>query len=181
VLFAAVPAAQFLRSTTFDPTVQAKGKGSLNKRINTTVALLEMSASNPILGIGIGNFRWMHQTYYGDDRASHNSYLRALAEGGIGILSLYLLLYYVTYRMLKQLERYGPRELLWLSKGLRVGFLVYLTFSAFSDFLFSDFLYLTIGVAVAMTSLSQRQELRLAQSQARPQFVPPPVSLPHAS
>ncbi|MFQ5903077.1 MAG: O-antigen ligase family protein [Candidatus Binatia bacterium] len=160
-LWAAVPTAQFMRATTFDATEQGPGRGSLNNRINRITALLEIASSNPLLGIGIGNFRWMNQAFYGNDRGSHNSYLGALAEGGIGVLVLYLLLFYSTYRMLKNLERAGPQELLWLSKGLRVNLILFLVFSAFADFWLSDFLYLMVGLTVAMTDLGQRPDDRL--------------------
>ncbi len=168
LLLAAVPTAQFLRATTFDPAAAVPGQSSLRNRIIRTYASLEMAASNPILGIGIGNFRWMNQAFYGNDQGPHNSYLGTLAEGGIGVLVLYLLLFYITYRMLRHLEREGPQELLWLSKGLRVNLILFLVFSAFADFWLSEFLYLIVGLTVAMTYLKQRQDQRLSP-------IPPPV------
>jgi O-antigen ligase len=172
-----VPASQYMRATSFDPTAQAPGKQSLNKRINRIWHLLEIAASNPVLGIGVGNFRWVNQSRYGDDRQPHNSYLGTLAESGIPVLSLYLLLFYMTYRMLTQLRRSGPRELLWLSKGLRVNLILFLVFSAFADFWLNDFLYLIIGLTVAMTVLWQRQQATATQLQTRPTFVPMPAGL----
>jgi hypothetical protein len=172
-----VPASQYMRATSFDPTTQAPGKQSLNKRITRIWNLLETAASNPILGIGIGNFRWINQSRYGDDRQPHNSYLGTLAESGAPVLTLYLLLFYVTYRMLNQLKRSGPRELLWLSKGLRVNFILFLVFSAFADFWVNDFLYLMIGLTVATTVLWQRQEVKVTQVGFPRQLVPTPVGL----
>jgi O-Antigen ligase len=172
-----VPASQYMRATSFDPTTQAPGKQSLNHRITRIWHLLETAASNPILGIGIGNFRWVNQLRYGDDRQPHNSYLGTLAESGVPVLTLYLLLFYVTYRMLNQLKRSGPRELLWLSKGLRVNFILFLVFSVFADFWVNDFLYLIIGLTVAMTVLWQRQEVTAAQLRPRSVLVPTPVGL----
>ena len=80
--------------------------------------------------------------FYGSSGHTHNSYLWALTAGGIGVFGLYLLLFYLTYRMLRQLERSGPQELLWLSKGLRVSLVLFMIFSAFADFWLSDFMYL---------------------------------------
>jgi hypothetical protein len=177
VLCVIVPASQYMRATSFDPTTQAPGKQSLNHRIARIWNLLETAASNPILGIGIGNFRWVNQSRYGDDRQPHNSYLGTLAESGAPVLSLYLLLFYVTYRMLNQLKRSGPRELLWLSKGLRVNFILFLVFSAFADFWVNDFLYLMIGLTVAMTVLWKRQESTAAQLRPISVLVPTPVGL----
>jgi len=167
-----VPASQYMRATSFDPTTQAPGKQSLNKRITRIWNLLETAASNPILGIGIGNFRWVNQSRYGDDRQPHNSYLGTLAESGAPVLSLYLVLFYVTYRMLSQLKRSGPRELLWLSKGLRVNLILFLVFSAFADFWLNDFLYVMVGLTVAMTVLWQRQERTASQLRAVPVLRP---------
>lgn len=172
-----VPASQYIRATSFDPTTQAPGKQSLNHRITRIWNLLETAASNPILGIGIGNFRWVNQSRYGDDRQPHNSYLGTLAESGAPVLSLYLLLFYVTYRMLNQLKRSGPRELLWLSKGLRVNLILFLVFSAFADFWVNDFLYLIIGLTVAMTVLWKRQESTAAQLRPSSVLAPTPVGL----
>jgi O-antigen ligase len=170
-----VPASQYMRATSFDPTTQAPGKQSLNHRITRIWNLLETAASNPILGIGIGNFRWVNQSRYGDDRQPHNSYLGTLAESGAPVLSLYLLLFYVTYRMLSQLKRSGPPELLWLSKGLRVNLILFLVFSAFADFWVNDFLYLIIGLTVAMTVFWQRQDVTAAQLRSRLVLIPTPV------
>jgi hypothetical protein len=177
VLSVIVPASQYMRATSFDPTTQAPGKQSLNHRITRIWNLLETAASNPILGIGIGNFRWVNQSRYGDDRQPHNSYLGTLAESGAPVLTLYLLLFYVTYRMLNQLKRLGPRELLWLSKGLRVNLILFLVFSAFADFWVNDFLYLMIGLTVAMTVLWRRQEVTAVQLRPRSVLVPTPVGL----
>ncbi|MGH7926173.1 MAG: O-antigen ligase family protein [Candidatus Binatia bacterium] len=172
-----VPASQYMRATSFDPTTQAPGKQSMDKRITRIWHLLETAASNPVFGIGVGNFRWVNQSRYGDDRQPHNSYLGTLAESGVAVLALYLLLFYFTYRMLNQLKRSGPREFLWLSKGLRVNLILFLVFSVFADFWLNDFLYLIIGLTVAMTVFWQRQEVSAAKLRPRSVLVPTPVGL----
>jgi O-antigen ligase len=155
---AAAPATQIMRATTFDPQLEAPGQQSLQSRQRIVLDSLKMFASDPIFGAGLGNFPWVARTYFGSGGHTHNSYLWALTSGGIGVLALYLLLFYVTYRMLKQLERSGPRELLWLSKGLKVNLLLFLVFSGFADMWMSDFLYLIIGLTTAMTYVWRRQE-----------------------
>jgi O-antigen ligase len=114
-----------------------------------------MIADHPILGVGIGNMAWVGRAYYGEGGDPHNSYLEAFAGGGMGVLALYLLLFYVTYRTLWKLERTGPRELLWLIKGMKVNLVLFLIFSAFADFWFSDFLYLIVGLTVAMAYMDE--------------------------
>jgi O-antigen ligase len=165
-----VPAANLLRATSFETAQTAAGGESLSNRVHTVVAAFEMIASNPILGIGIGNFRWMHQISYGRDLHPHNSYVGALLNGGISSLALYLLLFFVTYRMLKKLEDTGPVEFLWISTGLRVNLLIFMIFSISDDVWLSDFLYLMVGLTVIMTRLWQSQSQELTPQSAYFEF-----------
>jgi O-antigen ligase len=155
-----VPAAQLIRATTFDPAVDARGQKSLQKRTSRVLWSARMIADHPILGVGIGNMKWVGRAYYDEGGDPHNSYLEAFGSGGVGVLALYLLLFYVTHRNLLQLERTGPRELLWLSKAIKVNLVLFLIFSAFADFWFSDFLYLIIGLTVAIVYIDERRNDR---------------------
>jgi O-antigen ligase len=152
-----VPATTLLRATTFESSRSALGGESFSNRLKTIYAGLEMLAQDPILGIGLGNFLWMNQAYYGGDQPPHNSYLSALLYGGIGALVLYLLMFSITYRMLKQLERYGPREMLWLVKGLKIALFLFMLASVSADLWFEDFTYCIVGLTVALLHVSQRQ------------------------
>jgi O-antigen ligase len=158
-----VPTASFLRATTFEASATAPGGVSTSHRIDTVYAALEMFAQDPILGIGPGNFRWMHQAFYGSDLVTHNSYVWALVSGGIGALVLYLVLFYMTYRTLRQLERSGPRELLWVNKGLRINLILFMIASAFADLWHIEFIYLMVGLTVAVTRLQASQVLEPAR------------------
>lgn len=177
VILLAVPVAQLTRVVTYDPDIDAPGRISLRERISHLYAAAELIGSDPILGVGIGNFLWMNQAFYGHDKETHNSYVWALAAGGIGALALYLVLFHSTYRMLKQLEKTGPPELLWLIKGLAANLILFLVFSAFADFWLSDFLYIIVGLTIAMHYLDQRphqspRAVRLSHS--FPSSVPAP-------
>jgi O-antigen ligase len=169
LLLSIMPAANLLRATSFEATLGAVGGQSLINRINTVTAALEMIAFNPILGIGIGNFRWMHQIAYGSDLHPHNSYVGALLSGGIGCLTLYLLLFSITYRMLKQLEKRGPIDLLWMSKGLRISLILFLVASISDDIWLNDFLYIIVGLTVAMTRVWNDQYAKFTTE--RPLFI----------
>lgn len=164
---AVVPATFIERVTTFDPNVQAVGQESLQNRRRVVLNALKMVASDPIFGAGIGNFPWVAPSFFGSRGHTHNSYLWALTSGGIGVFGLYLLLFYVTHRMLKQLESSGHQELLWLSKGLRVNLVLFIIFSGFADVWLSDFLYLIVGLTIAMTHLWERQQRELAAARSR--------------
>ena len=152
-----VPSAYLERVTTFDPEVDAPGQESLQNRLLVINSALSMVASDPLFGAGFGNFPWVARVFYNSAGATHNSYLWATTSGGLGVLALYLLLFYVTFRMLRQLEKEGPRELLWLSKALRVNLITFLIFSGFADFWLSDFFYLIMGLTVAMTYVWRRR------------------------
>ena len=146
MILALVPHAYLERATTFDPDTDAPGQESLQTRLHVISSALKMIGSDPIFGAGIGNFPWVARAFYGSSGHTHNSYLWALVAGGIGVFGLYLLLFYLTYRMLRQLERSGPQDLLWLSKGLRVSLILFMIFSAFADFWLSDFMYLAYWI-----------------------------------
>jgi hypothetical protein len=114
----------------------------------------------------------MHQAFYGSELATHNSYVWALVSGGVGALGLYLLLFYLTYQMLKELEKSGPRELLWLTKGLRVGLVPFLVASAFADLWHSELAYLIIGLTVAVMNLSRQRAREAGPRHSELQNVP---------
>jgi O-antigen ligase len=171
LFLAIIPASSLLRATTFEASYSSAGGESLSNRITTITAAFEMIASNPVLGVGLGNFRWMHQINYGSDLAPHNSYIGALLSGGVGCLALYLLLFYVTYQMLKRLEKSGLQELLWVSKGLRINLILFLIASISDDIWLNDFLYLIIGLAVVMTRVWQSQYQRFTGEQSAFNYV----------
>ena len=154
-----VPSAQFQRATNLNPNSVERGHESAQNRRNTVFLALEVGLSNPIFGVGLGNFAWVKQAVYGypDQTKTHNSYLWALVEGGVAVLILYLLLFALTYRMFQHLERWGPREMVWLSKGLKTNLILYLVFTVFADYWVSIYLYLFVGFAVVMTNLWWRQ------------------------
>lgn len=160
-----VPAHNLERATNFNPTRQTAGKASLQNRIITDYAALKIALSHPFLGVGLGNFRWVKLETEGLGRAAptHNGYLWALTSGGVGVFTLYLILFFQTYRLIRRLEDSGPRELLWLSKGLKVNLFLFLIFSLSTDFWLSDFLYLLIGLPIAMTICWQREHFLLEQ------------------
>jgi O-antigen ligase len=69
-LMVAAPATQLARVVTYSTAVGDPGGYSLVRRINTVFHSLELAASDPILGIGIGNFVWMQGAFYGSPNRS---------------------------------------------------------------------------------------------------------------
>jgi O-antigen ligase len=154
VVLVAVPSAHLLRATSFDPTAVRPGQDSLRNRLTTVVAALHMTAENPLFGVGPGNFLWRHQAFWGNPQATHNSYLWALTGGGPLLLGLYLLLFFRTHRMIRRAEASCSPDLLWVAKALRVNVILFMVFSAFADFWLTEWLYLLVGLAVALHRVS---------------------------
>jgi hypothetical protein len=162
---AVVPSSYLERAMNFDTAGDAAGQESLQNRTRVVVGALQMIATDPIFGAGFGNYPWVARAYLGVGGATHNSYLWAFTSGGVGVFASYLLLFCVTYRMLRRLER-GQGELLWLVKATKVNLLLFLICSVSTDFWLSDFLYLIIGLTVSMVYL-QRYPARSNANPAR--------------
>jgi O-antigen ligase len=152
---ALVPAFAVLRSTTFELTSTSPGGRSLIDRVNTIYAGLSMVASDPIFGVGLGNFPWVHAAATGLRLVPHNAYLWALAEGGIGVLVLYLLLLYVTYRMLRRMEAAAPPEIAWMAKGFRFNLVLLAAYSMSDDAWLNDLFYFLLAATVVLYRLWQ--------------------------
>ncbi|MGH7797283.1 MAG: O-antigen ligase family protein [Candidatus Binatia bacterium] len=172
LILAVVPEAAVERATSFDPGTDAPGQESLQNRVRVLLGALQMIATDPIFGAGFGNYPWVARAYFGVGGATHNSFLWAFTSGGVGVFASYLLLFYVTYRMLKRLERVGEPELLWLVKATKVNLALFLICSVSTDFWLSDFLYLILGFAIAMTHLGRRQEESFAVMRHPSSLVP---------
>jgi O-Antigen ligase len=162
--FSVVSSTYVERLTTFNPDAQAVGQESLQNRRRVVLSALQMVAADPIFGAGIGNFGWVAPAFYGTRGHTHNSYLWALTSGGVGVFGLYLVLFYVTYRMLKKTEASIQPELLWLIRAMRVNLILFMIFSGFADVWLSDFLYLLIGFTIALTKLQNPHQLQLARA-----------------
>jgi hypothetical protein len=162
-----VPTVAVLRSTSFTTSVGGAGGHSLNERVNIVYSGVAIAASDPLLGVGIGNFVWLNTSLYGLKKAPHNSYLWALAEGGIGVLILYLLLFRATYRMLTRLEAAGPPDLLWLAKGLKFNLILLLVFSLTDDTWLTTLFYFLLGATIALYRMWQMQLQSSGQDHSR--------------
>lgn len=154
-----VPQQHLSRMTSFgnDPT-QREATKSIDERIsNIKAAIHFVSISNPLLGVGPGNFRWMRHLYYDHKHiATHNGYLWALVTGGVGALALYLTLFWVTWKDLRWLEHQrlteeGPP--LWLVKAVKTTFVLFLVFSMFAEIWLEILVFLLIGMTIVMKRL----------------------------
>ena len=116
-----------------------------------------MFLSAPLLGIGPGNFRWLHRERYpyalSAGRPNHNSYLWAATEGGIPTVVLYLvaLLLRSGADLRHAQPLYPPSDVLWhVTRFLRGFFFIWVFFSIFADFWLEVHLYLIAGLAMLL-------------------------------
>jgi O-antigen ligase len=139
-----------------DQSMKSEAWRSTQSRIETNQHALEIFQSAPLLGIGPGNFRWLHRERYpytlAAGRPNHNSYLWAATEGGVVALGLYLLLFYFVLRDLGRAQRmYAQTDSLWhVTRFLRGFFIIWLFFSAFADFWLEVHLYLIVGMTMLL-------------------------------
>lgn len=142
-----------------DPGATSAGGGSVERRRYTYEIGLQIWRTAPIVGVGPGN--WPYMRFLLDPLHSvgvaHNSYLAALAEGGLISLVLYLTLFYVTVRDLLRCER-DPESvqraqrdgLHWLLPATRICLMAFLVFSLFGDLWDLIFAYFLLGVAAVL-------------------------------
>ena len=137
--------------------------GSTAGRLALAVAALKLWVENPLMGIGIGNFRWMtalDPTNGGIPAPAHNAYLLALAEGGIILLAGYLLLFWLTAcdlsRTLKEAGRLREVGLDWLILATRTNLIVLLAFSMFADAWKEIFFVMILATAAALAQIYRR-------------------------
>jgi O-antigen ligase len=158
VVLLVLPRTSYERLTNFslDQSAKAEAWRSTQSRIETNQHALEIFQSAPLLGIGPGNFRWLHRERYphtlAAGRPNHNSYLWAATEGGALALGLYLLLFWFVLRDLNRAQKlYMRTDALWhVTRFLRGFFVIWLFFSVFADFWLEMHLYLVVGLTMLL-------------------------------
>lgn len=142
--------------------VNSVGRGSVERREYTIGIGIKVWEQEPLIGVGPGN--WSYVRFLIDPMrsagAAHNSYLHALAEGGIVGASLYMLLLYITIRDVLRCERdpaiiarARSEGLEWILVATRICLLSFMVFSVFADLWDLIFFYFLIAVS---TMLVQR-------------------------
>ncbi len=137
----------------------SEGGGSIERRGYTYGIALDIWEDAPLIGIGPGN--WPFMRFLTDPlrsaAAPHNSYLKALVEGGVLTLGLYLALFWITVRDIWRCE-HSPGALSraradgidWLVPATRISLVTFMVFSLFADLWDLIFSYLLIGLAAVL-------------------------------
>ncbi|HWP64751.1 MAG TPA: O-antigen ligase family protein [Candidatus Limnocylindria bacterium] len=150
----------------FPETRGEVGASSIELRESAIDSAMAIIRDHKLLGVGLGNFREVARQIYADKffRPPHNSVLWAQAEGGIGVLLCYLLLFGLTWRDLR--HTYArcavDPELAALVTALRTVLGLFLFFSLFADLWLNPLAYLLIGLTAAL-----RMQVDVATEQAR--------------
>ena len=129
-----------------------EGSKSTEFRYATLQNSLDIIADHPILGVGLGNFRWMHKHTHGRFKPPHNSYVWALAEGGVPLLLAFLGLFWALWRRLGQLRAaYEHHDAIaHFPNWLRVYIVLLLFFSFFADVWIEEHIFLLIGSTILL-------------------------------
>lgn len=182
IFFLALPRASYERLLNYsvDQSTRPQAWRSTQTRIETNQHALEILAKAPVIGVGPGNFRWLHRELYpysiAAGRPNHNSFLWAATEGGLLTLGLYLLLFAsLWYDLRRAQSRYPVGSDLWHVTRFLKGFLfTFVFFSAFADFWLEPHLYILAGTTMLLAR-------RLPAPEALPAPMPMPVVAPTAA
>lgn len=126
----------------------------------------------PLLGVGLGNFRWVNRYYHGFFKPPHNSYLWAAAEGGLLLLAAYLLLFRQLWRRIGRLRAsyQDHAELPLFPHWLRVYMVLLLFFSFFADVWIEEHVFLLVASAILLDRWRQSELDRERMNTPRQQF-----------
>jgi O-antigen ligase len=129
-----------------------EGSQSTEYRTATLRNSVDIIRMYPVFGVGLGNFRWVHKHYHGRFKPPHNSYVWALAEGGVPLLVAYGALFVLLWRRLGRLCReYVRHEALpFFPQWLRVYLILFLFFSFFADVWIEEHIFLLVAATILL-------------------------------
>jgi O-antigen ligase len=141
--------------------------GSAQERRELLKRAFVVAISNPLIGVGIGNFH----IYSMHEKAAHNAYLEVSAELGVVGLLVYLALIFVPLRSIRQMERESlpppskmaasargstpevgaeGRENYHFSVALQAAFAAYIVCTFFASVQYVWFLYYIVAYAISL-------------------------------
>ena len=151
-----VPESSLERIANLNPFAQGRGGNigthSTERRVETVGLGWDIFLEYPIFGIGIGNFREVARQIYNDPfyRPPHNSYIWALSEGGVFCFALFLLLFWVTLRDIRWIQRSPatPSDVHWIAAALEPSLILLLFYSFFADMWLNPITYILIVLTI---------------------------------
>jgi O-antigen ligase len=155
------------RLTRFDVRTEAlemglEAQGSAEGRIQTAQSALRVFSYHPLVGVGIGNFNFERAILdpFGTMGPPHNSYLWALAEGGILTFGLFLAFFAYLWRAIRDIEweyeaRFGDLRLGWLVSAMRTMLIGFMFYSFFADMWHHVMFYIVMGLMISTIRVHQ--------------------------
>jgi hypothetical protein len=158
IFFMVLPRASYERLLNYslDQTTHPQAWRSTQTRIETNQHAIAVLMKAPLLGVGPGNFRWLHREMYpysiAAGRPNHNSFLWAATEGGLLTLGLYLLVFYFIWRDLRRIHPLYPvgSDLWHVTRFLKCFLFTFVFFSAFADFWLEPHIYILAGTTMIL-------------------------------
>jgi hypothetical protein len=137
--------------------------GSASARRDLLLRSILVTARHPLLGVGIGNFRFVSI----HDAPSHNAYTQVASEMGLYAMAIYIWFIVVPLRALRRVERetYDARRgsrYYYLAVGLQAAIVGYMVSSFFGSVAYQFYIYYLVGYAVALRRLYEAE--RAAQT-----------------
>ncbi len=156
MMFTIVPQENLDRIENLNPFAEGRGGNlgthSTERRVETVGLGWDIFLAYPIFGIGLGNFREVARQVYNDPfyRPPHNSFIWALSEGGIFCFLLFLLLYWVTLRDIRWIQRSPatPPDVHWIAAALEPSVILLLFYSIFADMWLNPITYILIVLTI---------------------------------
>jgi len=154
MLLALMPGFVAERMDTIELDTEYQSDGSAASRLNLVKVGSKMAMSNPIVGVGPGNFPYLAMTYdHWYPAEPHNIWLKAAAEYGFPMLTLFALTLLMILRNLgrerKRARLEGDRETEMLATALSCAIIGFCATATFTSVFVSEYLWAIIGVAGA--------------------------------
>jgi len=132
---------------------------------------LKIFLTHPILGVGIDNFTTAYGISLGTPgkwSAVHNSFLQIVVELGIVGIILFIFLTLGTVLKMRKLQKLWKNEkklkdFIWLSHAIEVGMVGYIVCGFFLSQAYFDYLYLILGLSVAMQRIAMTTSVSTEQ------------------
>lgn len=140
---------------------------SFRGRLSENTAAMRMFEDNPVLGVGLGNYRTNYQDYsrnLGIDhrrepRSPASLYLELLAEQGVvGVLIFGVLMIYMFLGLIKARRHFvlaGLRDESYITAALFAGLAAYMFEAIFKNSAYSNVFWILVGVALAAIQVAQ--------------------------
>ena len=153
-------------------------EASLRGRLSELLVAWQMFIEHPIVGVGVGNYPAYYQSYSRqigldprtENREPHNLFLEVAAETGIvGLIVFFMVLYY-SYRGIHDawiaFKKNNLEDYAGLVAVFGIGFLGYLTAALFIHGAYPRYLWLLVGLALALPQVAKNTLKALPQEES---------------